>query len=236
MKIAIVDDFDLDRMAMKDMVKEYFDFHSMEVEFHIFHSGEEFLEHYQVNAYQIVILDIYMIEKNGMEIATHIRGEGDTCKILFATSSQDFAVESYEVGATYYILKPIQKERVEKALDLCMKRKKAEKTIEVICDRLPLQIIISSIYWVETLRNVLIIHLEEQEIKTYMTFQGFLVLLEGDQRFMVSCKGCIVNMEYIDEIMEYDFKMKNGDYVQIRKRGANQVKADYLQYMCRKNL
>lgn len=234
MKIAIVDDFELDRKNMEDMVREYFLNNDIDVEYHIFHSGEDFLENYVVDFFGIVILDIYMIQKTGMEIAKHIRSKGDSCKILFATSSQDFAVESYEVGATYYILKPIQKDRVEKALDLCLQRMKKEKTIEVVCDRLPLQIMISSIYWVETLRNVLLIHLEKQEIKTYMTFQSFLDLLEGDKRFLVSCKGCIVNMDYVSEIMEYDFMMKNQDYVQIRKRGANQVKAEYLQYMCMK--
>lgn len=232
--IAVVDDFLLEREQMELMVKSYLKDHGIKGVVESFENGEAFLEEYTPNKYAIVILDIYMNEKTGMDIAKYLREQNDKCKVLFATTSEDFAIESYEVSATYYLLKPIQQEKVVKALELCMKKPIREPYVEIIVDRLPIKIPFSNIYWVETQRNVLVVHLEKKEIKTYMTFQSFVETLKGDPRFLVSCKGCLVNMDYIVSMEECDFVMKNKDYVQIRKRGGNQIKTDYLQYICKK--
>lgn len=56
---------------------------------------------------------------NGMETARKIRLWDTSCHIIFVTTSSDFAVDSYEVKATYYLIKPTTEEQVSKALDRC---------------------------------------------------------------------------------------------------------------------
>ena len=56
----------------------------------------------------------------GMELAHAIREIDAAAKIIFLTSSPEFAVESYEVKASGYLLKPLQKEKLHSVLDDCV--------------------------------------------------------------------------------------------------------------------
>ena len=52
---------------------------------------------------ELLFLDIYMKELNGMETARRLRELECKVPIVFMTSSRDFAVESYEVHASGYL-------------------------------------------------------------------------------------------------------------------------------------
>lgn len=58
----------------------------------------------------ILFLDVVMPGQNGMDVAKEIRQYDTNMKIIFLTSSPEFAVESYTVGAYFYQLKPIWEE------------------------------------------------------------------------------------------------------------------------------
>ena len=71
-----------------------------------FPSGEAFLASYRPGLFDLIILDIFMKEITGMDTARKIRESDQTVRIVFSTSSNDFASESYEVNACYYLKKP----------------------------------------------------------------------------------------------------------------------------------
>ena len=54
-----------------------------------------------------------------METAQKLRALDASCRIVFVTTSPDFAVDSYDVNAAFYLLKPVTMERVSKALERC---------------------------------------------------------------------------------------------------------------------
>ena len=66
---------------------------------------------------ELLFLDIYMKELNGMETARRIRELECKVPIVFLTSSRDFAVESYEVHASGYLLKPFEEEKLKDLLN-----------------------------------------------------------------------------------------------------------------------
>lgn len=234
-KIAIVDDSGADRSDLRRKVERYLKNHGIEMEICLFGNGEEFLLGFQPGVFKIIILDIFMGDMTGMETAKQIRMQDEDCNILFATTSDEFAVQSYEVRATYYLMKPVNDEKLEKGLDICLKDYgKPEQTIQVTANRLSLELPIPAIYFAETQRNVLEIHLKDRVIRTYLTFQNFLEMLGDDRRFLVCNKGCVVNMDHIHQMEEYDFVLKNGEKVQMRKRGNGQIRMECLQYACEK--
>lgn len=57
--------------------------------------------------FDILLLDVLMPGENGIEAAREIRQYDSNVKIIFLTSSAEFAVQSYTVGAYFYQLKPI---------------------------------------------------------------------------------------------------------------------------------
>ena len=67
--------------------------------------------------FDILLMDVLMPGENGMEAAKEIRRYDTAVRIIFLTSSQEFAVDSYKVGAFFYQLKPILEESLFRLLD-----------------------------------------------------------------------------------------------------------------------
>ena len=66
------------------------------------------------NAPNLLFLDIQMPDINGMELARMIPPE---TRIIFTTAFQEFALESYEVSALDFLLKPIRYNKFLAAVD-----------------------------------------------------------------------------------------------------------------------
>ena len=68
-------------------------------------------------------------------------------------------------------------------------------------------------------------------IRSYITFQKFEELLAGMKCFLSCYRGCIVNMDHIEQSTDEGFIMDNQELVTIRKRGSNAIKKAYLEYL-----
>jgi DNA-binding LytR/AlgR family response regulator len=68
---------------------------------------------------QILFLDIQMPEMSGLEVAQHASGRAH---VVFVTAFDRYAVEAFERGALDYLLKPLTRNRLEKALERVKER------------------------------------------------------------------------------------------------------------------
>lgn len=62
----------------------------------------------------LLLLDIQMPEISGLQFARIINEE---CKVIFTTAYGEYALESYELNAVDYLLKPISFQRFQRAVD-----------------------------------------------------------------------------------------------------------------------
>ncbi|MGE5838622.1 MAG: LytR/AlgR family response regulator transcription factor [Deltaproteobacteria bacterium] len=76
-------------------------------------NGKEALDLIERHRPQIAFLDIRMPGLTGMEVAAKI---GGSCRIVFVTAFDEYAVEAFEKEAVDYLLKPVSKKRLEKAV------------------------------------------------------------------------------------------------------------------------
>jgi DNA-binding LytR/AlgR family response regulator len=76
-------------------------------------NGEEALALIERHHPQAAFLDIRMPGLTGLEVAGRI---GGSCRIVFVTSYDDYAVEAFEKEAVDYLLKPVTRERLEKTV------------------------------------------------------------------------------------------------------------------------
>ena len=122
MKIAIVDDNEDDRKRLQEEITKICDNKSRkDFEITEFFSGEDFINLIEKNEnkkyFDIVFLDIYMNGITGIETAKKLRETDNQSKIIFITTSNEFASESYEVKAYDYLIKPFSKERILKTME-----------------------------------------------------------------------------------------------------------------------
>lgn len=118
-RIAVCDDSPEFLRLATDMVKEWSKQRESLVEIYCFDNGDALLSKNTVTHMDIIFLDIIMPLQNGIDIAKELRQCDDAVKIIFLTSSPEFALDSYEVKAYGYLLKPVSFEKVMEVLDEC---------------------------------------------------------------------------------------------------------------------
>ena len=69
------------------------------------------------NSADIALLDINMPKMNGLQLAAHIRSVCPDISVIFVTGDDQYAVEAFEQHASAYLLKPINKRRLEAEIE-----------------------------------------------------------------------------------------------------------------------
>jgi DNA-binding LytR/AlgR family response regulator len=81
-------------------------------------NGEEALALIEQERPQVAFLDIRMPGLTGLEVAGRI---GGSCRVVFVTAYDDYAVEAFDKEAMDYLLKPVTRERLEKTVQRLQK-------------------------------------------------------------------------------------------------------------------
>lgn len=109
-KSIIVDDEKLAREDLKSVLKE---FNNVEVvgEADSAESAAALLKTIEPD---ILFLDIQMPGKTGFDLLAEVQ---TSAKIIFVTAYDEYAIKAFEVSAQDYLLKPVNKSRIELALE-----------------------------------------------------------------------------------------------------------------------
>lgn len=88
------------------------------ISFTAFEWGSELMDAARkTGGFDVYILDILMHGMNGIELGSRLRQMGFDGKIIYMSSSQDYALEAFKVKACNYLLKPLSKDSFFAALD-----------------------------------------------------------------------------------------------------------------------
>ena len=105
-KIGIVDDEKIFRDRIAFLVTRILSSESMETEIRTYPDGSSFLAAGQTDGpCDILLADIQMAGLDGMELGKKIRRNNPGMHIIFITSYEEYAAESYRIEAYQYILK-----------------------------------------------------------------------------------------------------------------------------------
>ncbi len=64
----------------------------------------------------VVLLDIRMPEMDGIEVARHLTTLERAPAVIFTTAYSDYAIQAFEAQAIGYLVKPVRRERLQRAL------------------------------------------------------------------------------------------------------------------------
>lgn len=97
LNIAILDDSKEDLWQIKSVISSYYESRNTSADIRLYSSAESFFAKYSPGFYDLIIMDIYMGTMTGMDAARKLRDAKDTAALIFITSSDAYAVESYDV-------------------------------------------------------------------------------------------------------------------------------------------
>jgi DNA-binding LytR/AlgR family response regulator len=192
---------------------------------HGFNSGSAALAYYAaVKRVDIVFLDIMMPALSGVETALRLREKEFRGYIIFLTSSNDFAAESYAVEAFCYLLKPVEPEiffSLMRRLEAALERKGHgdEACVMIRTKQYNRNILFRELVFVEVMGHKLFIHLANKEIVSInKSLNTFAAPLLEDGRFAYCHHGSMVNMDYVKTIKHNVTVLKTGHVIPLSRR------------------
>ncbi len=128
-RIAVLDDDirELDRTAK--MLSLYGETHPQyELEIACFQETGSFMEAMCTGAdtaewaYDILFLDVYLPDGNGIKCGRILRDKGFTGVIIYKSSTSDNCLDAFAVDAMQYLIKPVSEEKLFRILDEAIKK------------------------------------------------------------------------------------------------------------------
>ena len=191
-------------------------------------AGEALLADWRPGAFELVVLDIYMGGATGMEVARRLRAGDGQVRLAFATSSNDFASESYEVGACYYLRKPFRPEGVRAMLER-LDLEALERSRRL---RLPdgSQVVLRSIRYAASDGHRVTLHCKDGDRTLRTSFAAVEPLLCAYPSFCGICRGVVVNFHEVAGRQEDVFLLKDGTRLPISRRRLREVQEAYSAF------
>ena len=210
MRIAMIDDEEKERISLKKMLEIWADKNCLDIICDSFANGENFLSAISSRPYDIVFMDIYMEQENGIQTAAKMRLVSPECCLIFLTSSQEHMVEAFPIHAFDYLLKPVDETRLAQTLSDFL-RTFPEKQLYL---NLPLgkqirPVLYAQLEYISADSNYCIVQAQEQ-YRCRMPFHKLNSLLADDERFCTINRGILVNLDYVDSMEHLVCRMKSG--------------------------
>lgn len=233
LRIAICDD-DLHELSqLSSLLKAYQKQSGYALRFDAFTSATDLLETIRSGMYDILLLDILMPGINGMQTAHEIRGYDQDVKIVFLTSSPEFALESYAVNAYYYLLKPASQIKLFPIMDKivldttrtrdAMSVKHFSGFIRIFYDRLE---------FLEVMNKKLYFHMTDGSTKEiYGSLSDYENDLLNREEFIKIHRSYIVNMGWIQELNPGTLSTTSGHKLPISRLLYPQVRERYMNHL-----
>ncbi len=240
MNIAILEDDAECRRGLEAMLSRYcqMNLEPGTTQIRQFSDDKALLAAFEEENFDIAFIDIYIENSGdvGMQAARRLHSQNSSCAIIFTTQSTDHAVESYQVRAFDYLLKPFTYEKLENTMNLCCKHlEKARSHIRIKEGRIYTNVLVSDIIYTDYYNHYIQIYLKDRMLRCYMPFADFYELLKPYPNFLNCYRNCLINMEKVDYIEDRDFVMIGGSRVPIAKSSRQELLQRYADYVFEKN-
>jgi DNA-binding LytR/AlgR family response regulator len=204
MNCIIVDDEPLAREAIQLLVEKTKGLRLLAA----FNNASAAAEALGYNNVDLVFLDIQMPGTNGIDFAKTIPAQ---TLVIFTTAYAEYALDSYEVEAIDYLVKPVRLDRFQKAVNKALayhallEADNLNNNIEDItndfffvkADRKIFKVLFRDILFIEGLKDYVVLYAGEQKIITAMNIKTIHEQLPQNIFVRIS-KSYIINVQQID--------------------------------------
>lgn len=232
MRIAICDDNRGFLTRTKALLGNWND-HDQGLTVELFEDGDALIQAHTAAPFDILLLDVVMPLLNGIETAREIRQSDKSVKIVFLTSSAEYAVDSYSVKASNYLLKPLEPDRLYECLDeLAKELRESARCIAVKSASALHRVEIGRIEYIEAQnKHVLFTLLDGRSllsIEPLYTYESQLLLSDG---FFKCSRSYIVNIHRIMTYSQKEVTMRSGARIPIARSCHKAFESAYFSLL-----
>ena len=180
--------------------------------------------------FDVILLDVIMPLLGGIDAAREIRQQDKSVKIVFLTSSPEFAVDSYSVKASHYLLKPLDAEKLYKCLDeLSEEIQQSAKRILIRERHAVHRVALQDIEFIESDNKCIHFSLADGTTLTasepLYLYESKLLLSDG---FFKCSRSYIVNLYQINSFTAKEIRMQSGYRIPISRKSQKEFETAYF--------
>ncbi len=236
MRIAICDDDERELHHLSELLTVYQSGRRGSVDWRMYCNGTDFLCEMRGGEYDLVLLDILMPGINGIQVARELRERDQNVRIILLSSTPDFAVESYNVGAYHYLLKPADSNLLFQLLDKVEDELKVQEEQGFLLKNREgvFKIAYTKLEYVEVINKTVFFYLTDgviHEVSGSLT--DFEEKFSDRTDFIKTHRAYLVNLDCVQS-MEANFVVtRSGHRIPVSRPRRKQVRETYMRYMHR---
>jgi len=239
LKVALCDDNATERAFFYNMCKRIKEQENIQIRLKEYATGEALLfdmdDPLTMNVVDIVLLDIAMPGRNGIEVADQLRKMGYQGSIIFITKSKNYWESAFDVKALNYITK--NQENVEDrfvrtfrtAIEEAMKRRGKALLFSSFDETRQIEVRTISHFLVKD--HLMRVYYGENVFEFTSSLSKIKELLFEDKNFMQVNRNTIVSLSHIEKINKNVLMMVNGHEIPVAVRKMKDLKKIIVQNM-----
>lgn len=190
--------------------------------------------------FDLYVLDILMPGLSGIETGRRLRALGDGGEIIYLTHSNDFAADSYDVRAFFYLLKPVEEEKLFQILDGAVEKLNRRRSSAIVVPTVdgPRRILLERIRYVERIGRCMRYcctdgTIDSQTIR--LSFREMAAPLLADRRFSLCGASFVLNFQHVVGVNSQMALLDNGQTVALPRTAATEFKKAWGSYWLEEN-
>jgi len=203
-KVIIIDDERLARVELKQLLRAFAELEVVAEAANV-EEGIQVIKQHQPD---LIFLDIEMPEQSGFDLLEEIEA---TPQIIFTTAYSEYAIKAFEFNALDYLLKPIQEERLSKAIERVFSASaiiEESKKVEPFRDHIYLKdgeqnflVALVNISLFSSYGNYAKVHFKDQSIFIHRSLNQLEQRLPKDTFFRAN-RYSIINIQHIKNLKQ----------------------------------
>lgn len=234
MRIAICDDDEQELAHLWDLITKYQLNRGKNIDCHSFPNSIDFLCDLKGGEYDLILLGAPMVGTDGLQAGQELRKLDKNVEIIFVSSSPEFAVESYSVGAYYYLLKPVEASSLFPLLDSmeCKLSASEEQGFVLKSRKGIVRVSYAKLEFVEVMDKTVSFHLTDGIIhEVTASLADFEEKLLDRTEFFKTHRSYLVNLNYVQAIGPKCVVTKNGQNIPVSRQRRNPVQKAYIHLL-----
>ena len=186
-------------------------------------------------SFDVFVLDVYIGDEMGTDLARDLRKAGVESPIIFATTSIEHAPESYETGTLRYLIKPITPAKLYEALDVALLQVKRtrDRYLKFKTENGVENVNASHIMYSEAHDHYQYMRKDDGEvIKVRMTVTELFTILSKYGGFVRIGSAYIVNLRHVKNVTPTNVCLYSNINIQIPRGKFTEIKNTFWNFQC----
>lgn len=230
-RIAVCDDEQEAREEIVSVAKSIVEEMQVDYCIHQYSDPERLMEQMEMTgAYDVLLLDILLCGANGVDFARTLREKNIDSGIILISNSQEYILEGYDVQAVKYILKPIQREQLSKAMQYDYTHRHKNRTVSFQQKGEIFSFAQKELIFLEYERRKIKIRLQNGTCEILSgKLSEFETVLPSDQ-FCRCHISFLVNLEYVRKASRKGVELEDGTVIPMGRSFYKAFQQKMLKY------